>query len=113
MMMNLLRHAMTWRARILMPILAAAACLLCLPPAQANGDYLEPEQAFRFSARMADANTAEATFVIANGYYLFREQFGFEVTGARAGEPIIPPGKVKFDETFQKDVETYRGTVAI
>jgi thiol:disulfide interchange protein DsbD len=26
---------------------------------------------------------------------------------------VIPPGKVKFDETFQKNVETYRGTVTI
>ncbi|HEX8886344.1 MAG TPA: protein-disulfide reductase DsbD, partial [Noviherbaspirillum sp.] len=33
--------------------------------------------------------------------------------GATLGEPVIPPGKVKFDETFQKDVETYRKTVVI
>ena len=29
------------------------------------------------------------------------------------GAPAIPPGKVKYDETFQKDVETYRDAIAI
>ena len=32
--------------------------------------------------------------------------------GARLGTPSIPPGKVKFDETFNKNVETYHGSVA-
>jgi thiol:disulfide interchange protein DsbD len=55
---------------------------------------------------MRDASTAEVMFKIADGYYMYREQFRFEAEGARLGTPDIPPGKVKFDETFQKDVET-------
>ena len=87
--------------------------LLSAAPAHAAEDYLPPGQAFRFTARMADANTVEVTFDIAKGYYLYREQFGFRAEGAQAGKPAILAGRVKFDDTFQKDVETYRDTVTI
>ncbi len=53
------------------------------------------------------------TFAIAPGYYLYREQFKFAANGATLGTPAIPPGKVKFDETFQKNVETYRDAITI
>jgi thiol:disulfide interchange protein DsbD len=79
----------------------------------AEDEFLEPEKAFQFSARPLDAKTVEVTFDIAPGYYLYRDQFHFAATGATLGAPAIPPGKVKFDETFQKNVETYRDTVKI
>jgi len=53
------------------------------------------------------------TYDIAPGYYMYRERFKFRATGAQLGEPQIPPGKVKYDQTFEKDVETYHGTVTI
>jgi thiol:disulfide interchange protein DsbD len=53
------------------------------------------------------------SFAIAPGYYLYREQFKFAASGAVLGAAAIPPGKVKFDETFQKNVETYRDVVSI
>ncbi|MDB5775388.1 MAG: protein-disulfide reductase [Herbaspirillum sp.] len=82
--------------------------------AHADEDFLEPEQAFRFTAHMADAKTAEVSFDIANGYYMYRERFHFSSDGnAKLGQPVFPQGKVKFDETFQKDVETYRNRVTI
>src|SRR3982074_1658525 len=87
--------------------------LLLGPMACAAEDYLEPEAAFKFSARMADAKTAEITYVIADGYYMYREPFSFKAEGAKLGQPGIPPGKVKFADTFQKNVETYRKTVTI
>ena len=93
-------------------LLSVFFVLLC-PPSYAGADYLAPEQAFRFSARMVDAGTAEIRYEIAPGYYMYREQFRFEASGARLGQPQIPAGKVKFDETFQKDVETYRDRIAI
>jgi thiol:disulfide interchange protein DsbD len=83
------------------------------PALAAEDDFLEPEKAFQFSARPLDAKTVEVTFDIAPGYYLYREQFRFAATGATLGVAAIPPGKVKFDETFQKNVETYRDTVKI
>ncbi|AMP02907.1 thioredoxin family protein [Collimonas pratensis] len=76
-------------------------------------DYLAPEVAFKFSARMADAKTAEVTYAIADGYYMYRERFHFKAEGATLGEPQIPAGTVKFDQTFNKNVETYHHTVTI
>jgi thiol:disulfide interchange protein DsbD len=93
--------------------LVALACAALWHAAHAADDFLEPEKAFSFSARPLDANTIEVTFDIAPGYYLYREQFRFAAQGATLGTPAIPAGKVKFDETFQKTVETYRDVVKI
>jgi thiol:disulfide interchange protein DsbD len=89
------------------------ACTVLLSPARADDDFLPPEQAFKFSARMLDPQTAEVSYAIADGYYMYRERFKFSAAGAKLGEPQIPPGKVKFDETFNKEVETYHHAVAI
>lgn len=92
-------------------------CLIALLPlfAAAAEDFLPPEQAFRFDARVLDGRSIEIGFVVADGYYLYREPFKFEAQGGEVvlGAPEIPSGTVKFDETFEKDVETYRGRVAI
>ena len=98
--------------RIAAGLLIAVLAMLA-PLSHASEDFLEPEIAFKFSARMIDEKTAEVTYRIADGYYMYREAFKFKAEGATLGEPLIPPGKIKFDETFQKDVESYRGTVAI
>ena len=81
--------------------------------ARAVDDFLEPERAFKFAARALDERSAEVSFEIAPGYYLYREQFRFEALDAQLGAAAIPAGKVKFDETFQKDVETYRDVIRI
>src|SRR5664279_1343041 len=83
------------------------------PALAAEDDFLEPEKAFQFSARPLDAKTVEVTFDIAPGYYLYRDQFRFAASGATLGPAAIPAGKVKFDQTFQKNVETYRDTLKI
>jgi thioredoxin:protein disulfide reductase len=80
---------------------------LLAPLAQAEDEYLKPEDAFRFSASMIDAKTIAVSYAIADGYYMYRDRFKFDVVGAKLGEAVIPAGKVKFDETFQKEVETY------
>jgi len=82
-------------------------------PARAQDDFLPPEQAFRFSARMLDERTAVVSYAIADGYYMYRERFAFTASGATLGTPAIPAGKIKFDETFQKNVETYHKGVEI
>ena len=82
-------------------------------PAHADEDFLNPELAFRFSAVMQDGATVAVTYQIADGYYMYRERFLFSAAGATLGAAQIPPGKVKFDETFQKNVETYRHAVTI
>jgi thiol:disulfide interchange protein DsbD len=86
--------------------------MLLAAPGRAQ-DFLDPAQAFKFSARMDGERTAVVTYDIALGYYMYRERFKFTATGAKLGEPQIPPGKVKYDQTFEKNVETYHGSVTI
>jgi thioredoxin:protein disulfide reductase len=76
-------------------------------------EFLPPEKAFQFQARMADPNTAEVSFRIANGYYMFGEIFAFRAEGATLGKAVVPTGVIKFDETFQKDVESHRELLTI
>jgi thioredoxin:protein disulfide reductase len=84
-----------------------------LQQARAAEDFLEPDKAFQFSARVLDDKSVEVTYQIAPGYYLYREQFKFAADGATLGTPVIPPGKVKYDVTFEKNVETYRDHITI
>ncbi len=79
-----------------------------------EGDLLEPEQAFKFSAKVLDANNIEVRYQIANGYYLYREKFKFSVepAGVTLGTGQFPAGKIKQDEYFGK-VETYRQNLVI
>ena len=93
-------------------MLLIAACLLLAAPGRAE-DFLDPAVAFKFSARMEGERTAVVTYTIADGYYMYRERFKFTATDAKLGEPQIPAGKVKYDQTFEKNVETYHGTVVI
>jgi thiol:disulfide interchange protein DsbD len=78
-------------------------------------EFLDPAIAFRFEARMADPQTAEVTYTIAPKYYMYRERFAFRSSNpaVKLGTPAIPPGTVKYDQTFEKDVETYKGTLTI
>jgi len=97
----------------LLRVFVMAALMVAAVTVQAEDEYLPPQQAFKFSAGMKDAATIEVRFVIADGYYMYRERFVFTAEGASLGAPQIPPGKVKFDATFQKDVETYRGALSV
>ncbi len=71
-------------------------------PAQGSGQFLPPEEAFRLDAIMVDPYTVQATWTIADGYYLYRDKFGFETDSqlAQLGAAQLPPGKEKFDEHF-------------
>ena len=90
--------------------------LLLLLPALARGaepDLLEPDRAFRFSARLKDERSIEVNYLIAPGYYLYRDKFRFALSpaGARLGEPQLPAGRKHRDEFFG-EVETYRGSLS-
>jgi thioredoxin:protein disulfide reductase len=76
---------------------------------------LEPEKAFRLSARALGPEAIEVTFAIAEGYYLYRDKFRFSLqsaAGVRLGEPAMPPGIWHKDDFFG-EVETYRKQVSI
>jgi thiol:disulfide interchange protein DsbD len=77
-----------------------------------GADLLEPEQAFRFSARPSDESALEVRFAIAEGYYLYRDRFRFEAQGARLGKAEFPKGIPHKDEFFGEQ-EIYRKEVRI
>jgi len=93
--------------------------VLLLLPLQAvraagEGELLEPDKAFRFSARALDAATIEVRYAIANGYYLYRERFKFAAGPAsvKLGSAQFPKGEIHQDEFFGK-TETYRKELRI
>jgi len=78
-------------------------------------NLLEPEKAFRFSARVLDASSVEVTFAIADGYYMYRERFKFAADGnpaVRLGAPEFPRGLAHKDEFFG-ETQVYRKNVRI
>ncbi|VWC31605.1 thiol:disulfide interchange protein [Burkholderia lata] len=85
-----------------------------LSVARAADDFLDPSVAFKFSASESPGQV-DVRFKVANGYYLYRERFAFAVKSGQAtlGDPQFPAGHVKFDQTFQKNVETYRDEVVV
>ena len=97
----------------LLPLLAAMMPMAGLRVAHSEEEFLAPDIAFKLAARPVDERKIELTYTIAPGYYLYREQFKFAADDARLGTPVLPAGKPKFDETFQKTVEIYRDVVRI
>jgi thiol:disulfide interchange protein DsbD len=77
----------------------------------AAADFLAPEQAFKPKAELRDERTLVVSWEIAPGYHLYRERLGF--SGARLGTPVLPEGVRKFDDNFNKEMETYHGTLAV
>lgn len=90
-----------------------AFMLLFAAIAHADEELLEPEKAFRQSARLIDPANLEARFQIAPGYYLYKDKIRFSADGdVKLGAPVLPAGKMKQDDTFGK-VETYRGDLRV
>jgi thiol:disulfide interchange protein DsbD len=89
-----------------------AFCWLILAGLVQAAEPLDPEQAYKFSARALDEKTIEARWDITPDYYLYREKIAFRADGAKLGTPELPKGKEKDDEFFGK-VETYRGQLII
>ncbi|OWY26478.1 protein-disulfide reductase DsbD [Herbaspirillum robiniae] len=109
-----LKTSLIVSARRLTALLFAVLLPLMLwtQAARAADDYLAPEQAFQLSARMLDEHTVELNYKIADGYYMYRDRFHFSADGAVLGEPQFPAGVRKYDENFQKEVETYHQAVS-
>ncbi len=75
-------------------------------------EFLEPDRAFVFSADVSDPGTITARWMIADGYYLYRDKFTFRLTespvGIALGEARFPPGEFKEDEYFGR-MEVFHG----
>ena len=76
--------------------------------------FLPAEEAFIPSIEAADSNNAVVTFVIQDGYYLYKDKFKFKSADKTVSIDKIdlPKGDVKDDPLFGK-VEVYHGEVAI
>lgn len=82
--------------------------------AASESDLLPPEEAFVVDARAVDQHTVKVRWIIAEGYYLYRERIAFEIEtpGYQLGAPRYPAGKIKEDPYFGR-TETYRHQVII
>jgi thiol:disulfide interchange protein DsbD len=78
-------------------------------------DFLDPEKAFILRAQMAGPGVIQLQFKIANGYYMYREQFAFKLDtqNVKLGEGKFPSGQVKHDPTFDRKMELYFKEVVI
>ena len=99
-----------WFKTLIVTLGIVASYCVGIASVAAADDFLEPEKAFVFSAKQLNNKTLEVNFKIAPGYYLYREQISAKTDNPRVqlGVPALPKGIVKFDETFQKELETYR-----
>lgn len=95
-------------------------------------DFLNPEDAFKLSAQITPStkNTAESTsstpstlqlhFDITPGYYMYRERFEFnrrdnagKIVPIAASNLQIPLGEMKYDPTFDKEMEVYHHPISL
>ncbi|HEY7805351.1 MAG TPA: protein-disulfide reductase DsbD [Orrella sp.] len=97
-------------------ILSVVAFLMLLGAAvmpAASQDFLAPEKAFSMQARMLDGQTLAVRYDIAPAYSMYQERFEFDWRDAPFAAPqvTLPPGEVKYDPTFEKDMALYFGNV--
>ena len=78
-----------------------------------SDELLPPEQAFSLVAWM-DGDRLIAEYDIAQGYYMYRQRFDFQIESGNAqfDTAVMPDGKIKNDEFFG-DMEVYRGKLRI
>lgn len=77
-------------------------------------ELLPPEQAFRFFASVKDPHTLTVNWQIAEGYYLYREKFQFDILNSeriKIGNVTIPNGIPYHDEEFGQ-VQIFRNDLA-
>ena len=113
-------------------VIALLGCLLCVSDslaasgadvdavlnqsraAKSGDDFLPPEQAFVFSASADSSERVRLSWVIAPGYYLYRDRIkaSSEAGQDAVGAPVFPAGQVKTDEYFGKQV-VYHDELAV
>jgi thioredoxin:protein disulfide reductase len=99
------------------PLQAAEPLLKSDPaaPLMLQPKLLDAAVAFKFAARLKDAQTIEVRYQIAPGYYAYKDKFRATVRAAEqanltALDPVMPAGTVTDDPGFGR-VETYRQVV--
>jgi thiol:disulfide interchange protein DsbD len=74
-------------------------------------NFLAPEQAFQVRAEYQSNKEIVLYVKPVKGYYIYRESIKFKIVKNNGdlslGTPQLPQGKIKFDENFGKELETY------
>ncbi len=78
-------------------------------------DLLPPDEAFKFKAEVIAPDKIKATWDIAEGYYLYRERFGFESENKdlTLASPTFPKGDSKNDPNLGATTEVYHHTITV
>ncbi|MDX1251884.1 MAG: protein-disulfide reductase DsbD [Gammaproteobacteria bacterium] len=82
---------------------------------KADEKFLEPDRAFVLSVDAVNGGTVRARWDIAEGYYLYKNKFGFDLKdapGVSLGKFSAPQGQFKSDPNFGQ-VEVYHDQVVI
>jgi thiol:disulfide interchange protein DsbD len=100
----------------------AAACVAGAANAASNDDPLDPDQAFRPTARLVAGDPAGASqrhgidieYAIEPGYYLYRNRLKFELSppAVLVGAPEMPAG-IEMDDPFLGKTAIFRDRVTI
>ncbi len=97
-------------------VLLFFSLLLALPAnAVLKDDYLPPEQAFVFSARVVDGNTLALHWQIAPGYHLYRDRISIASTQSQAqwAALALPAGEDRFDPNFNKTMAIFEKSLDV
>src|SRR5690606_27626486 len=78
------------------------ALSLCLNAARAEEEFLDPEDAFRYSVAVSAPATLDIHYAIAPEYYMYRERFELSAPEGLIVAAEYPPGLVKYDPRLKR-----------
>ena len=83
--------------------------------AQNEQELLPPDQAFKLTVRVRDANTLVAEFEPTENYYLYKDKIAFkpQSNGTLIEKILLPQGKMKNDLTFGQTEVYYKPFQAV
>jgi thioredoxin:protein disulfide reductase len=103
------------RAKSFLPSVLGLFALLSggLALALGEDEYLQPEDAFKYTAT-ADEQTITVEWRVTKGYYLYKERMGLSAAtpGVTVGESAYPKGEIHKDEYFGEQ-EIFRNTFKV
>jgi thiol:disulfide interchange protein DsbD len=102
---------LTWKTDVALPAAAAGKTDLrsfLQSKKPADDEFLPPDQAFKFGAAMQRPDSVALTWIIAEGYYLYKDRISVtsDTPNMQIGKPLLPKGAPKHDEFFG-DTEVY------
>lgn len=104
----------TQRRAFLHAVAAACMAAFCVS-VYAEPELLQPDDAFRVSARRVEARVVELEYIIAPGYHLYRDRFSFKTDNpaVTVAGVELPPPQEKFDKAMGQTMRYYTERVAV